>query len=47
MVSVFLDTGYLIAQEMDDDQRYEAAVRHWQSVSRGRPDLVTTSLVLT
>jgi predicted nucleic acid-binding protein len=47
MVSVFLDTGYLIAQEMDDDQHYEAAVRHWQSVSRGRPDLVTTSLVLT
>ena len=47
MESVFLDTGYLIAQAMDDDQHYEAAVNHWQSVSQERIDLVTTSLVLT
>ncbi|MCY3637593.1 MAG: PIN domain-containing protein [Chloroflexi bacterium] len=46
MESTFLDTGYLIAQAMDDDQHYEDAVNHWQRVSQGDLDLVTTSLVL-
>ena len=47
MELIFLDTGYVIAQAMDDDQHYDDAVRHWQSVSQNQINLVTTSLVLT
>ena len=31
---------------MNDDQHYEAAIEHWQSVPKDGLDLVTTSLVL-
>ena len=47
MESAFLDSGYVIAQSLYDDQHYEAAVNHWESVSQEGIDLVTTSLVLT
>ena len=46
MASIFVDTGYFIALELDDDQDHEAAKRHWESVSQDHLDLVTTSLVL-
>ena len=46
MASVFLDTGYLVAQTLRNDQHHADAVRHWQSVPHDRLDLVTTTLVL-
>ena len=46
MPSVFLDSGYLVAIELEGDQHHGAAVRHWQSVTPDEPDIVTTSLVL-
>jgi predicted nucleic acid-binding protein len=45
MKKVFLDTGYLIALEAADDQHHEAALGHWQNLSRPMPLLVTTSYV--
>jgi predicted nucleic acid-binding protein len=46
MTEAFLDTGYIIALEVADDQRHEDAVKHWQSLSTSLPRLVTTSFVL-
>jgi len=45
MTSVFLDTSYLLALELANDQNHPAAVRHWQQVSKTVPHLVTTSYV--
>jgi predicted nucleic acid-binding protein len=45
MNAVFLDTGYLLALELSNDTNHEAAVQHWQTVSRTLPLLVTTSYV--
>jgi uncharacterized protein len=45
MTSVFLDTSYLLALELANDQNHPAAVRHWQQVSKALPRLVTTSYV--
>lgn len=47
MTSCFLDTGYLIALEASDDQRPEAAARHWREevVASSPPLIVTTSYV--
>ena len=44
--SVFLDTGYLVALAMVNDQHHEDAVNHWQRVVQGTIEIVTTSLVL-
>ena len=46
MASVFLDTGYLVALALANDQHHEDAVEHWQRVVQGRFEFVTTSLVL-
>jgi predicted nucleic acid-binding protein len=46
MTPVFLDTGYLIALEVSDDENHVAAIRHWQKFRRKLPPLITTSLVL-
>ncbi len=46
MTSVFLDTGYLIAVETEDDQHHEAASRHWRHLTISLPRLVMTSYVL-
>jgi predicted nucleic acid-binding protein len=46
MTEAFLDTGYIIALEVADDQRHQDAVKHWQSLSSSLPRLVTTSFVL-
>jgi len=45
MTSVFLDTSYLLALELSNDQNHTAAVRHWQQVNKTLPRLVTTSYV--
>ncbi len=45
MTSLFLDTGYIIALETADDQNHEAASKHWQSLSKSLPRLITTSYV--
>ena len=45
MKSVFVDTGYLLALELLDDQHHQAALSHWNQVKTALPDLVTTSYV--
>jgi predicted nucleic acid-binding protein len=42
---VFLDTGYVLALELSNDQNHRAAVRHWRSLRKRLPPLVTTSYV--
>jgi predicted nucleic acid-binding protein len=43
MNAVFVDTGYLLALEIANDQNHQAATRHWQGVVTALPRLVTTS----
>ena len=45
MNAVFVDTGYLLALEIANDQHHQAATRHWQGVVAALPRLVTTSYV--
>ena len=45
MNAVFLDTGYVLALELANDQNHQAATRHWQRVRTALPPLVTTSYV--
>ena len=43
MNTVFVDTGYLFALEIANDQHHQAAAQHWHSIARVLPRLVTTS----
>jgi predicted nucleic acid-binding protein len=45
MKSIFLDTGYLLALELSNDQNHRAALKHWRSLKNSLPPLVTTSYV--
>jgi predicted nucleic acid-binding protein len=45
MNTVFLDTGYVLALELANDQNHRAAIQHWQSIRTAIPPLVTTSYV--
>jgi uncharacterized protein len=46
MRSVFLDAGYVIAMEIEDDQDHALASGHWNRIrSKNPPRLVTTSYV--
>jgi predicted nucleic acid-binding protein len=45
MNTVFLDTGYVLALELSNDQNHRAAVKHWRSLRKRLPLLVTTSYV--
>lgn len=45
MSAVFLDTGYVLALELSNDQNHRIAVKHWRSLRRKLPPLVTTSYV--
>jgi len=45
MNAVFLDTGYVLALELSNDQNHRAAVKHWRSIRKRLPPLVTTSYV--
>jgi hypothetical protein len=41
----FLDTGYVLALELANDQNHGAAARHWHGFLLQQPRLVTTSFV--
>ncbi len=45
MTAVFVDTGYLLALEIANDQHHQTATQHWQGVVTALPRLVTTSYV--
>ena len=45
MDAVLLDTGYLLALELANDQNHQVAKAHWERVSKWRLRLVTTSYV--
>ena len=45
MKTVFLDTGYVLALEVMNDQNHRAALKHWRSLRKRLPPLVTTSYV--
>lgn len=45
MKLVFVDTGYLLALELVDDQHHEAALSHWNGLKTALPQLVTSSYV--
>jgi len=43
--AVFVDTGYLLALEIANDEHHQAAVQHWQQLVTESPRLVTTYCV--
>lgn len=43
--AVFLDTGYLLALELSNDQNHEIAKQHWDKTLLALPPLVTMSYV--
>ena len=45
MNAAFLDTSYLLALELANDQNHHAALHHWQRIGPLLPVLVTTSYV--
>jgi predicted nucleic acid-binding protein len=47
MNPVLLDTGYLLALELANDENHQAAWEHWQEVLRSPPPLVTTSSIFS
>jgi len=42
---LFIDTGYLLALELANDQNHSAAKQYWQSLLDALPPLITTSYV--
>lgn len=45
METHFLDTGYIIALEAEDDQNHQKALNHWNLFVKNIPSLVTTTYV--
>jgi predicted nucleic acid-binding protein len=45
MTTVFIDTSYLLALELSNDQNHAVSLRHWQGIIKALPHLVTTSYV--
>jgi uncharacterized protein len=45
MNPVFIDTSYLLALELKNDQNHQAAVKHWRRLHASLPPLITTSYV--
>jgi len=45
MNAIFVDTSYILALEVANDQNHAVAKDHWELVSPGLPPLVTTSYV--
>jgi len=46
MPPIFLDSGYLVALVLVNDQHHKDAINHWQTVRDTGIDFVTTSLVM-
>jgi predicted nucleic acid-binding protein len=47
MNQVFLDTGYVLALELANDQNHRLVTDHWRRLGDGLPPLVTTSYVFS
>ena len=45
MSPLFLDSGYIIALELANDQHPEAAASHWEGLTNTPPRIITTSYV--
>ena len=45
METLFLDAGYIIALEAEDDQHHKMALQHWQNLLKNLPLIVTTSYI--
>ena len=45
MSTVFLDTGYVLALELSNDQNHRTAAQHWRGLKKRFPPLATTSYV--
>lgn len=45
MNRVFIDTSYLLALELANDQNHQIAINHWQGILHSLPKLVTTSYI--
>ena len=45
MESLFLDAGYIIALEAEDDQHHESAISHWRNLSKKLPPIITTTYI--
>jgi predicted nucleic acid-binding protein len=43
--AAFLDTGYLLALELANDQHHQSAIAHWRTFRVRLPELVTTDYV--
>src|SRR5437868_13620178 len=46
MAVVLLDTSYLLALEIANDQNHRSAIQHWHKITKSLPQLVTTSFIL-
>jgi len=44
-VTAFVDTSYLLALELANDQNHSTALLHWKQISSSLPRLVTTSYI--
>lgn len=42
---IFIDSAYLLALEIADDQYLALALEHWRRIAERRPSLVTTSYI--
>lgn len=45
MELLFLDTGYILALEINTDQHHQEAIIHWKNLLQNKPFLVTTTYV--
>jgi uncharacterized protein len=46
METLFLDAGYIIALEAEDNQHHESAIHPWQALFKNLPPIVTTTYII-